>query len=187
MFVSGGDGISSRLGFLSSLEYGHDLMGLRKEGGPNIIPQQSPSTLVLLVRVQSSKNTIFFLLHFPDTPFLPLPFQYKTRNWPHLGLYPCTTQLWASQRILRPEVTASDMAGSANMAALGAGGFAPVLAALSTMQSNAERSQKSQAHMYLEKFQKSVGLIWYFVIHIVNRTDIDVARGVVNDTLDSIY
>ena len=37
-------------------------------------------------------------------------------------------------------------------------GFAPVLAALSTMQSNVERSQKSQAHEYLEKFQKSVGL-----------------------------
>lgn len=36
--------------------------------------------------------------------------------------------------------------------------FAPVLAALSTMQSNAERSQKSQAHEYLEKFQKSVGI-----------------------------
>lgn len=42
------------------------------------------------------------------------------------------------------------------MAVNGQGGFAPVLAALSTMQSNVERSQKSQAHEYLEKFQKSV-------------------------------
>ena len=37
--------------------------------------------------------------------------------------------------------------------------FKPVLAALSTMQSNAERSQKSQAHEYLEVFQKSVCII----------------------------
>lgn len=48
---------------------------------------------------------------------------------------------------------------STNMAASGGVAFAPVLAALSTMQSNAESSQKSQAHEYLEKFQKSVGLV----------------------------
>jgi len=35
--------------------------------------------------------------------------------------------------------------------------FAPVLAALATMQSSAEASQKQQAHEYLEQFQKSVG------------------------------
>jgi len=34
--------------------------------------------------------------------------------------------------------------------------FAPVLAALATMQGNVERAQKIQAHSYLEKFQKSV-------------------------------
>ncbi|KAG8531654.1 uncharacterized protein KY384_003285 [Bacidia gigantensis] len=34
-------------------------------------------------------------------------------------------------------------------------GFAPILDALSTMQSNVNRTQKSQAHDYLEKFQKS--------------------------------
>ncbi|KAL8780488.1 MAG: hypothetical protein Q9213_006448 [Squamulea squamosa] len=34
-------------------------------------------------------------------------------------------------------------------------GLEPVLAALSTMQANVERAQKSQAHAYLEKFQKS--------------------------------
>ncbi|KAL8694308.1 MAG: hypothetical protein Q9218_001013 [Villophora microphyllina] len=33
----------------------------------------------------------------------------------------------------------------------------PILAALATMQANVERSQKSQAHEYLEKFQKSPG------------------------------
>lgn len=32
----------------------------------------------------------------------------------------------------------------------------PVLAALATMQSNVERPQKSQAHEFLEQFQKSV-------------------------------
>lgn len=37
-----------------------------------------------------------------------------------------------------------------------AAGFGPVLEALGTMQSNAERGQKTQAHEYLEKFQKSV-------------------------------
>ncbi|KAL8944375.1 MAG: hypothetical protein Q9211_000609 [Gyalolechia sp. 1 TL-2023] len=34
-------------------------------------------------------------------------------------------------------------------------GIEPVLAALSTMQANVDRSQKSEAHEYLEKFQKS--------------------------------
>lgn len=35
-------------------------------------------------------------------------------------------------------------------------GFASVLAALTTMQSNEECTQKSQAHEFLEKFQKTV-------------------------------
>jgi transportin-3 len=35
-------------------------------------------------------------------------------------------------------------------------GFAPVLAALATMQSNAPRREKGQAHEFLEQFQKSV-------------------------------
>ena len=42
------------------------------------------------------------------------------------------------------------------MAFTGLQDYAPVLAALATMQSNVDRSQKSQAHEYLEKFQKSV-------------------------------
>lgn len=33
--------------------------------------------------------------------------------------------------------------------------FAPVLAALATMQGNVDRAQKGQAHQYLEHFQKS--------------------------------
>lgn len=35
------------------------------------------------------------------------------------------------------------------------GAFAPVLSALATMQSNADRAQKGQAHTFLEQFQKS--------------------------------
>lgn len=35
-------------------------------------------------------------------------------------------------------------------------GYAPVLAALATMQANVDREQKGQAHEYLENFQKSV-------------------------------
>jgi hypothetical protein len=42
------------------------------------------------------------------------------------------------------------------MAANGTQAFAPVLAALQTMQSNVDRSQKGQAHEFLEQFQKSV-------------------------------
>ena len=38
----------------------------------------------------------------------------------------------------------------------GQDGLAPVLAALSTMQSNVQGKDKVQAHEYLEKFQKSV-------------------------------
>lgn len=37
--------------------------------------------------------------------------------------------------------------------------FAPVLAALATMQANTDRSQKAQAHEFLEQFQKSVSRI----------------------------
>jgi transportin-3 len=35
------------------------------------------------------------------------------------------------------------------------GAFAPVLSALATMQSSADRAQKGEAHLYLEQFQKS--------------------------------
>lgn len=42
------------------------------------------------------------------------------------------------------------------MASAGSESYAPVLVALSTMQSNVDRAQKSQAHEFLEKFQKSV-------------------------------
>lgn len=34
--------------------------------------------------------------------------------------------------------------------------FAPVLAAVATMQGNVARSEKTHAHEFLEKFQKSV-------------------------------
>lgn len=34
--------------------------------------------------------------------------------------------------------------------------FSPVLAAVATMQGNVSRSEKTQAHEFLEKFQKSV-------------------------------
>lgn len=37
-------------------------------------------------------------------------------------------------------------------------GFASVLAALTTMQSNEQHTQKSQAHEFLENFQKTVSL-----------------------------
>ena len=39
-------------------------------------------------------------------------------------------------------------------------GLAPVLAALATMQGNASRTEKGQAHQFLEQFQKSVKLQW---------------------------
>jgi transportin-3 len=35
-------------------------------------------------------------------------------------------------------------------------GYGPVLAALATMSANVDRAQKTQAHEFLEKFQKSV-------------------------------
>ena len=42
------------------------------------------------------------------------------------------------------------------MTSAGSESYAPVLVALSTMQSNVDRAQKTQAHEFLEKFQKSV-------------------------------
>ena len=72
------------------------------------------------------------------------------------------------------------------MAVNGQGGFAPVLAALSTMQSNAERSQKTQAHEYLEKFQKSVcfsGLV--SISSILKR--LQKATSMDNDKLNAIF
>lgn len=67
------------------------------------------------------------------------------------------------------------------MAVNGQGGYAPVLAALSTMQSNVERSQKSQAHEYLEKFQKSVSFnpVSKCFLHLLRHPSI--ARGMDND------
>lgn len=37
--------------------------------------------------------------------------------------------------------------------------FGPVLAAVATMQGNVSRSEKTQAHEFLEKFQKSVQIL----------------------------
>lgn len=42
------------------------------------------------------------------------------------------------------------------MAANGDSAYAPVLAALATMQANVDKAQKEQAHQFLENFQKSV-------------------------------
>lgn len=44
------------------------------------------------------------------------------------------------------------------MASANIDGFASVLAALMTMQSNEQRTQKAQAHEFLENFQKTVSL-----------------------------
>lgn len=46
------------------------------------------------------------------------------------------------------------MAAAATMTGTPAA-FGPVLSALATMSSNADRAQKGQAHQYLETFQKS--------------------------------
>jgi len=43
----------------------------------------------------------------------------------------------------------------ATAATMNGGGFAPVLDALATMSSTADRARKGQAHQYLEHFQKS--------------------------------
>ncbi|KAK4984615.1 Nuclear import receptor [Elasticomyces elasticus] len=48
--------------------------------------------------------------------------------------------------------------------------FAPVLAALRTMQSNVNRAQKEQAHQYLEQFQKSTEA-WTTTIAILQTSD----------------
>lgn len=52
------------------------------------------------------------------------------------------------------------------MASMANESFASVSVALATMQSNVDRLQKSQAHEFLEKFQKSVSTPWerYFII-----------------------
>lgn len=46
--------------------------------------------------------------------------------------------------------------------------FAPVLAALATMQGNVPRTEKAQAHEFLEKFQKSVRTITPPLHHTAN-------------------
>lgn len=47
-------------------------------------------------------------------------------------------------------------------------GFAPVLEALTTMQSHEDRMRKSQAHEFLEKFQKSVRSILSVAVERMN-------------------
>ena len=44
-----------------------------------------------------------------------------------------------------------------------AGGFGPILAALATMQSNVQSKDKTEAHEFLEKFQKSVRRTFKFL------------------------
>ncbi|THW11248.1 ARM repeat-containing protein [Aureobasidium pullulans] len=56
------------------------------------------------------------------------------------------------------------------MAANGTQAFAPVLAALQTMQSNVDRAQKGQAHEFLEQFQKS-NEAWNTTFMILNSAD----------------
>lgn len=62
--------------------------------------------------------------------------------------------------------------------------FGPVLAAVATMQGNVSRSEKTQAHEFLEKFQKSVCLtapLPQSASQIL--TD---ARGIRTDILDTV-
>ncbi|PNS14631.1 hypothetical protein CAC42_1653 [Sphaceloma murrayae] len=58
------------------------------------------------------------------------------------------------------------------MAATNGGGaaYAPILAALQTMQSNVDRNQKDQAHQYLEAFQKS-SESWTTVFSLLSAAD----------------
>ena len=72
------------------------------------------------------------------------------------------------------------------MAVNGQGGFAPVLAALSTMQSNVERSQKTQAHEYLEKFQKSVRFLGLVNISSILRY-VQTATSMDDDKLNAVF
>lgn len=46
----------------------------------------------------------------------------------------------------------------------GSDGFAPILKALATMQSNVAGKEKADAHSFLEKFQKSVRRIQFYFL-----------------------
>ena len=48
------------------------------------------------------------------------------------------------------------------------GAFAPILAAMNTMQSNVQGKEKADAHEYLEKFQKSVYITEQFILVYAN-------------------
>ncbi|BDD56189.1 hypothetical protein MAP00_001664 [Monascus purpureus] len=52
--------------------------------------------------------------------------------------------------------------------------FGPVLAAVATMQGNVSRSEKTQAHEFLEKFQKSIEA-WTTTHQLLQSPDVDVA------------
>lgn len=56
-------------------------------------------------------------------------------------------------------------------------GFAPVLAALATMQSSLDTTKKAQAHTFLEIFQKSVCICcsneWVPTLNIVEAGSMD--------------
>lgn len=99
---------------------------------------------------------------FPyDDCFLPTAFDIELYFLPHtatcftwtVSLARSAQAIWheLASRILTKFPLFNDPASMASES------FAPVVAALSTMQSNVERDQKSQAHEYLERFQKSVG------------------------------
>lgn len=49
--------------------------------------------------------------------------------------------------------------------------YEPVLAAHNLMQSASNRTQKEQAHEFLEKFQKSVCWAWAYLSKMADRAD----------------
>lgn len=120
-------------------------------------------------------STVTEVIHKPvDFPTTVTPLYFKTdwnccssSNLSRLSFTPSSTHdrdqsqaiisrlnAYLSAPLLsRSSASMADKAGDTS-------GFAPVFSALATMQSNVSAKEKSNAHEFLEKFQKSVSLTW---------------------------
>ena len=104
--------------------------------------------------------TITALCHCPRASKLLLPLLIDDTCCFRGGI--CATWLTSSLPLPPSRLVLSDLIVfvMATEGDASAQAFAPVLAALATMQGNAPRDQKTQAHEFLESFQKSVRLLF---------------------------
>ena len=103
-------------------------------------------------QLQQHAASLFKLERLSSSP----PESYGTLTFTRLCDLSSTNGVSHATSYILKQVCLETLPHSSPATMVGVDNFGPVLAALSVMQSNVERSQKNTAHTYLENFQKSV-------------------------------